>query len=78
METIDDMRCRHYGDEAFLVRRALEQSGWRQTRAAVALGVAISTMQSLIAKHPDIRAEIDARSPRPGRPKKTNSHVDCC
>lgn len=56
--------------EVTAVRAALEANAWVLRRAAKSLGISLHGIQTAIARHPALAAEVRRRGRKPGRPSK--------
>lgn len=58
--TYAQLRANQHAQEASVIRSALVYSRWRASLAAAELGIAGSTLQRLMSRHPEIRRDYDA------------------
>jgi hypothetical protein len=68
IETIPDLRARHRHEEARVLRAALVAEGWIQARAARRLSVGQSSLRAIVARYPELQAEMLAQARPRGRP----------
>jgi len=61
------LRREHRRQEAALLLRVLETNGWGVTAAARALGLRLSSLQAMIARHPQVAALQAKLAPGLGR-----------
>ena len=73
METLPELRARHAREEKRLLARVLAAHGWNLSRAAVALGVSVSSLQRALGRHPDLEERRAELGPGPGRPQPTRT-----
>jgi hypothetical protein len=64
----DMLQTHLHAEERKMLHTALEGNGWVMLRAAKHLGMAFSSFQRALARHPDLAEELETKGRRPGRP----------
>lgn len=72
MASLADIRARHRAEERDAILGALLHNDWRLHSAAEALGIAPSSLQTLIRRH-RLGDAYRAHNPGRGRPRKTTT-----